>query len=322
MAFKQLNESGFYGRLSSCIRSSIRPALTTSLWLLSITIPVSLAVVLLQYFGILQWMALCMRPVFKLVGLPGESGLVFLTSIFLNIYSAIAVIGTLSFSIRDITIIAIMCLISHNLIIETAITRKTGSSLAGIIFLRLGMSFVAAWLLNLMLPVQVNGSHSLFHATLASHSFIEIIQRWAVDSFFLTAKIIIIVAGLMFLQNILNEFGIILYISRGVSPILKLLGLPVSTSFLWIVAYTLGLGYGGAIMIQEVEEGRLTRDEADLLNHHIAVSHSLLEDTLLFVAIGVSAGWIIFPRIVLAFFSVWSRRLLKRIKIYSHATVS
>jgi hypothetical protein len=63
-------------------------------------------------------------------------------------------------------------------------------------------------------------------------------------------------------------------------------------------------------MIEHVESGKLDRPTADLLNTHLVLSHSLLEDTLLFVAIGVGAGWIILPRVGLATVAVWLRRLL------------
>ncbi|MEI6580506.1 MAG: GTPase, partial [Eubacteriales bacterium] len=36
-----------------------------------------------------------------------------------------------------------------------------------------------------------------------------------------------------------------------------------------------------------VEKGNLSKEDADLLNYHLAISHSTLEDTLLFMAIGV-----------------------------------
>jgi hypothetical protein len=68
------------------------------------------------------------------------------------------------------------------------------------------------------------------------------------------------------------------------------------------------LGYGGAIMINEAEEGRLSKEDADLLNHHIAISHSQLEDPLLFVSIGYNYGVLLWPRILLAILFVWIRR--------------
>jgi hypothetical protein len=86
------------------------------------------------------------------------------------------------------------------------------------------------------------------------------------------------------------------------------MGLPANTGFLWMIAYTLGLSYGGAIMINESEEGKLSSEDADLLNHHIAISHSQLEDPLLFVAIGYNMGILVLPRILLSIVYVWLRR--------------
>jgi hypothetical protein len=118
----------------------------------------------------------------------------------------------------------------------------------------------------------------------------------------------------MFVQKILDEFGIMEVLSKAFKPLMKPMGLPDRTSFQWIIANTVGLAYGSAIMIEQVDSGNLPIEDANLLNHHIAISHSLLEDTLLFVAIGVSAPWIIFPRIALAMVSVWEYKFEKRIK--------
>ena len=61
---------------------------------------------------------------------------------------------------------------------------------------------------------------------------------------------------------------------------------------------------------EQTEKGKITHTDVNLLNRHIAMSHSLLEDTLLFVALGVAAGWIIFPRLIMAFIVVWTYRLI------------
>lgn len=90
---------------------------------------------------------------------------------------------------------------------------------------------------------------------------------------------------------------------------LKFMGLPESTTFLWIVANSLGLAYGSAVMMEEVKEGRVTKKDADLLNYHVAISHSNLEDLLLFAAIGVSVLWMLIPRLIIAIAVVWGRKL-------------
>jgi hypothetical protein len=93
---------------------------------------------------------------------------------------------------------------------------------------------------------------------------------------------------------------------------MRVLGLSRETAFLWLVAQILGLAYGSAVLIEAVERNEISAVDADRLNHHIAINHSLLEDTLLFVAIGVPAAWITFPRIVLAMAVVWGVRAVAR----------
>jgi len=92
------------------------------------------------------------------------------------------------------------------------------------------------------------------------------------------------------------------------------MGLHEGVSFSWIVANTLGLAYGSAVMIDQVENGHMTKYDADKLNHHIAVSHSQLEDPLLFVAIGLPFWWLVIPRVVLAIIVVWIRNIELLIK--------
>ncbi|MDR0710760.1 MAG: hypothetical protein LBF67_00215 [Prevotellaceae bacterium] len=50
--------------------------------------------------------------------------------------------------------------------------------------------------------------------------------------------------------------------------------------------------------------------ELGLLNHHIAASHSNIEDVALFFSIGASLFWMLALRIVFAIAVVWERRLV------------
>jgi len=208
---------------------------------------------------------------------------------------------------REGTILAVMCLISHALIVETAIQKKTGSNPWRMVVIRLSGSFIATIILNLMLPGKpVIASTNLIHET---KEFIPEFHIWIANISVTILKIVILVNLLLILQKILNEFGLIKWILMPFTPLLRIMGLPSSTGFLWMVAYTLGLSYGGAIMISQSEEGKLSPEDADLLNHHIALSHSQLEDTLLFVAVGYPIILLVLPRILLAIVYVWIRRL-------------
>jgi spore maturation protein SpmB len=289
------------------IRPSLKSGMKTALWLLKLTIPVSFAVFMLDYWGVLDGIAKLTEPFFGLLGLTGKASIVLITSYFVNIYSVIAVMATLDISLREGLILANMCLIAHSLIVETGILKKTGSSAWRMVLLRVVSGFLVAWLLNMILPPIEGMIH--IQAGMAEPGFWNSFIHWTKAMAITSLKIVILVNLLLILQKLLSETGILKWLEKPFSPVMKMMGLPLKTSFLWIVANTIGLSYGGAIMISQSVEGSLTLREADLLNHHIAISHSQLEDTLLFAAIGLSVPWLMLPRFILAVVVVWLRRL-------------
>jgi hypothetical protein len=297
-------------RLRSCFVNALPPAFKTGLWLLSVTVPVSFAVLLLKVTGVLGVLARIFSPVFSLFGMPGESALVFATACLLNIYSCIAVIETLGLTGRTVTILALMCLISHNLPVESVVQRKTGSHLRQMVFIRLVASFVGAAALNLLLPADAPKAAAVAHTAAAAAGLAAEFKMWFAGMSVLCVKIMVLITLLMIFERILAEFGVTRFLARVLKYPLMLLGVPSEAAFLWIVANTVGLAYGAGVMVDHVEHGRLSREHADLLNTHIAISHSLLEDTCLFVAIGVSAWWITIPRVLLAGIAVWLKRLV------------
>jgi hypothetical protein len=152
------------------------------------------------------------------------------------------------------------------------------------------------------------GEYNLGIHQISDPTFREVLSTWTISSLKLSIKIVMLITLLMILQKILIEFKITDLLTKIFGPFLKVMGLPRSTSVMWMAANLLGLAYGSAIMIDEVESGRIARQEADLLNFHIAISHSNLEDLILFAAIGVSAWWLLLPRLGLAIIVVWGRR--------------
>lgn len=298
----------FWNRVKKSFLLSFPKAWKTAMWLLKIMLPVTFGVLILDYTGILEIIASWFAPFFELIGLPGKSALVLLSSVFANIYSAIAVITTLGFEYRSALILAVMCLVSHAFIVEAVVIRKTGSNIFYMLGLRLLMSVVAGVLLNAILP-DFEGTIGMQLASEGT-AFGEMFFAWFKSSVALIIKVIVLIVGLMFLQKLLEEFGVINKLIKLLKPIMKIMGLPEKTTFSWIVANVLGLGYGSAIIINEVEEGKMDKKSVELLNNHLVISHSILEDPLLFAAIGLPLGWLILPRMLLAIAVVWLRRLV------------
>ena len=303
----------FTERMLSCVRSATPSALKTIWWLTKIMIGVSFAIMLLQYFGVIEWISELLTPVFSSFGLPGEAALAYVSGYFVNCYTAMAVMSTLELSMREATILAVMVLCSHNMIVETTVQAKTGSSALRIVVIRTLSAFVLAFVLNKIMPGELitTVSKTSNDTTVV---FSELLQSWALRTLKTVALMIVLVYALTLLQRILNEFGIIKHISNFLKPVMLFFGLPPRTAFLWLVANTLGLAYGAAVMIDEAETGTTTKEENDLLNHHIGVSHSNLEDLLLFTAIGGNFLWMLLSRWAMSLLLVWERKIEMRIR--------
>ena len=302
-------------RLYKCVLRAMPRSLSICLWLFKVMLPISLAVRVLQYVGVIDWLAGYLSPIFSYIGLSGDSAIVFLTSIFLPLYPTIAVMTTLTLTLREATILAVMCLVSHNLPVECSVAHKTGSPFGRIVAFRIGMSFASAIVLNWLMPESDIPFSFMSMSSAEITSWGMLFTQWLSSSLVLIVTIILIVSALMVLQRVLEEFGWMHRIAHILSPLMRLFGLPSGCSLLWLTGNVVGMAYGAAIMIDEVEQGRLTRHEANLVNHHLGVSHSLLEDTMLFVAMGISFWWIFLTRLALAMTAVWAMRGVKRVAV-------
>jgi len=289
------------------LREILPKAVKTAWWLIKITVSVSALMLLLKYFEILPWFSKLISPVFNFIGLPGEAALSYVAGYFVNVYSAIAVMVTLDLSAKSLTILAVMILASHTMITETAIQKKTGSSAIKMVIVRTSTAFMLGFLLNLLIPGE---SVTEFHnVTLTKLPFIEMFIEWLKSTTLVVITMIVLIVSLSILQRLLYNFGVIKLISKALKPVMIFFGLPVNTAFLWIVANVVGLGYGAAIMMEERESGEITEKEVDLLNHHIAISHSNLEDLLLMTALGASFWWLLLSRWLFSLFWVWELKI-------------
>ena len=123
--------------------------LKTSFLLLKVIIPVFALIKILEHTPVIGWISQYCDPLMRFVGLPGEAALAVVTGVFLNFYAAIGIIIALGLTAWQITIIAVILSCCHELVIETAIIKKTGIRAWPILGIRLATAFGAGVILNL-----------------------------------------------------------------------------------------------------------------------------------------------------------------------------
>ena len=127
--------------------SIVRAILATwksSSWLLKLMIPISLAVTLMQHYGILSCIAEWINPVFVYLGLPGESAVAFISGAAAGTYAGLAVMMSIPLTMKQATILALMIALCHALPMECAVNKKTGSSFWKMCIIRIVMAFLCA----------------------------------------------------------------------------------------------------------------------------------------------------------------------------------
>ena len=301
-------------KLNRIVRQAVPRAMKTIWWIFKITAIVSFIMFLLKYTGILAWIAAAVSPVFRIFGLPGDASLAYVSGYFINVYSCIAVVSTIDLTARQITILGTMTLAAHAMVVETAVQKKTGAPALYTVLIRTLGSLSLGIIMNLVLP-----GRPVYDATAVNLSEIPFFQIqgefwpmfmvWFKGLMKLAVWMTVLITLLNVLQRTFYEYGIMNWISKVFSPLLTLFGLPKETSFLWIVANVVGLSYGSAAIMDEMERGQISDKSIRLLNTHIGISHSNLEDLMLFAAVGGMWYWMLLFRWGMVTILAWSLRL-------------
>lgn len=298
-------------KLFACLRTAVPGTRKSAAWLLKLMIPISLGVTLLQYYGILEWMAQYLHPVFVYIGLPGASAVTFISGATAGTYAGIAAMMSMPLTMREATIISLMIALCHALPMECAVNRMTGSSFWKMCVIRIVMAFVCAFILNMVLP-DMNAKY-LYLGASAYSSLWDVLDVWFVSQLKMSAMVVLIIYTLMYVQRLIEAYGLLEPLSRLFAPLMTVFGLPRKAAYMWLVGNVLGISYGSAVMVELEDAGVITRDEANDTNYHLIMNHSLLEDTVVFASTGVSAFLLIAVRVSFATFLVWMRRLFKMV---------
>jgi len=294
------------------LRSALLPTWKSASWLLKLMIPISLAVTLLQHWGVLAWIAGYLNPLFSMLGLPGESAVLFISGAAAGTYAGVAAMMSVHLTLRQATIVGIMILICHALPMECTVNHKTGSNFLRMGLIRIFMAFVAAMFLNLVLPDMA--TPYLYMGAAADSSLMEVLQTWALSQLKVAVLVFLIIYVLMVIQSLIQLYSLLDPLSRFLAPLMRFFGLPRKAAYMWLVGNVLGLSYGSAVMLDLEERGQITREDANAVNYHLIMNHSMLEDTIVMAVTGISVFWILATRILFALIVVWTRKAMAKVR--------
>jgi len=300
--------------------------LKTTWTLGKIIFPVTLILTVLQYTPILPWIIKAISPLMKILGLSGDAAIPLVLGNFLNLYAAIGAILTLPFSVKEVFILAVMLSFSHNLFVESSVAMKTGVKLWVVLTTRLGLAFTSAVVINLvwhgggqtaqygLIPAKTE------HATGLFAIFLEALQKCGLG----ILQLAMIVIPLMLVIQLLKDLQWLTKFSKMMGPITRTLGMKENTSTTMAAGLFFGLAYGAGVMIQAVKEDGVSQKDLTLAFIFLVACHAVVEDTLIFVPLGIPVWPLFLIRLGVAIIltlivgTVWKRKGIIRRKDISH----
>jgi hypothetical protein len=110
-------------------------------------------------------------------------------------------------------------------------------------------------------------------------------------------SIAIVVIPLMIVLQLAKDYRLLDYLSRFLKPGTDFLGMSKESGFPLLVGLIFGLSYGAGVIVQSSKEGNLTKKDIALLSIFLASCHAVIEDTLVFVAVGANGFILIAARL-------------------------
>ncbi|MBS4200324.1 nucleoside recognition domain-containing protein [Bacillus sp. FJAT-49732] len=286
----------------SSIKNGGLLGLKTTWTLGKVIFPVTLIVVVLQHTPILPWIINMIEPFMGILGLSGDAAIPLVLGNFLNLYAGIAGILSLDLTVKEVFIIAVMMSFSHNLIIESAVATKVGVKLWIMIVVRLGLAIFSAIFINLVW----SGGQDIAQYGILHVQEEQVTGTWSIamlalsKAFYGVVQLAIIVIPLMVGIQLLKDYKWLSVFSKWMAPFTKLLGMKENTSTTMAAGLIFGLAYGAGVMIQAVKEDGVSKKDATLAFIFLVGCHAVIEDTLIFLPLGIPVLPLLLIRLVTA----------------------
>ncbi len=283
-------------------REGLRSGLRTTWELGKVVFPVTVVVSVVRYTPLYEGLISGLTPLMSVIGLPGEAAVPLVLGNLLNLYAAIGAILSMDLSVKEVFILALMLGFSHGLPVETAICRRIGVSATLVTGFRVTVAVTAAAIVNLTWSGgEEKASYGLVAASPESPSgALEIVTSALVTATVGVFQLALIVVPVMLFIQVLKDLGVLEGFARLVRPLMRPLGIAPRGAVTMAGGLIFGLAFGAGVIIEQVREQKFEKRELTLMMLFLCACHAVVEDTLIFIPLGIPVAYLLLIRLSIA----------------------
>lgn len=266
-----------------------------------IMVPVSVIIKILQELDLIRYIGEALSFLMYPLNLPGEMGLVWASAMLSNIYGGVLTFVSLPLdpplNVAQMTTLASLVLFAHTFLIEIPICVKAGCRFLPIFLIRFAGAYIFAFIVaqSCLAGSWCQTPTDAFTLPVAPD---EGLWTWIAGELKKYAVISLVVLALVVLLEIMDRLGITRMLERIMSPLVKLIGISPKVMPITLIGMTLGLAYGGGLIVAQSRENPLDGRDIFLSLAFLSLFHSIIEDHLLMIALGTHWFWIFILRLV------------------------
>ncbi|MGF1701175.1 hypothetical protein L4D09_12835 [Photobacterium makurazakiensis] len=274
--------------------------LSTTMTLFKVMIPMIILIEIADKLGGVELLSDLLEPLMAILGLPSSMALVWATTMLTNLYAGILVLinTEATLTVAQVTVLSSLLLICHGLPLESTISKKAGAPLWAIVSLRVVGGLLFAWLQKVYFDATSTNQHVTRILWQGESKVYDNYFDWGLGQLESLISIFVVIAILLCMLRILKLLKIENLMGLILTPLLKMLRVSKDAANLAVVGITLGLSYGGGLIINETKNGNLSRADALITVLLLNLLHSIIEDTALVLLLGADLMMVLWARII------------------------
>jgi hypothetical protein len=129
---------------------------------------------------------------------------------------------------------------------------------------------------------------------------LDLLRTFVVGSFDLLLRVFIIVIPIMVVLEVFEGTRAFAAVVGVWARLLRHIGLTERSAAPTLVGFLFGLAYGGGVIVREIRRHDLPRRQVFIMSVFLSMVHAIVEDSLIFIALGASVFWVVVFRIAWA----------------------